>query len=696
MKLTKKILIALVAALCFSACDFESNLLTSSKSGNSSTQESKITSVLISGVSSISYNGTATYTATPVYSGSPTITYEWEIISGQDYAELSSDGKTAQITATNQTQKSQTVVLGVTASDGTNSVEASTSITIAKNGEIIEESSVDSNFALYFDLTNSKVSADNSEWYEISTSKTYFLDDSLNVKFTKENGTSTGLIKIDASDFDYELSVYLSGSMTTGGVKIQSNGNDDINLYLNGVSISSSNYPCVEITKGSAANVVLSGQNTFVDGRTYGTGYGEEYSTTSGSVYTDDDGNSVSCTVTKSAVSEGSDSKGTLYSKGNLNISGSGSLSVVQNYKNCIASKDGILTINGGSFTLKNYVSSSSTGKNGLFGGQGIIVNDGSIDFDGYGIISTSDLRKANAFKTDDEDYTSSYVKINGGTTNVKTYNGKGIAAPEVYISGGNNTFTVTGITTYAENSKTGSYYDADGVKQSNATIKFAPEGIEGDSKVVFSGGTTVVSAPDDGVNVSNSGGNLLISGGFIYVYSKGDGLDSNGNIAISDGVTVVSQTGGGNSAIDCGESREGYSFKVTGGTVFAMGASDMFSESIPSSTTIPMVYSTSLGSSSSSLAVNTSSGENLIAIKNPQTYAAALFVCSKLTNSSSYKFVKNATISGTEYISGTGIYYPASSASGGTSTSVTATTSSSSGSNSPGSNGGNRPGGRF
>lgn len=421
----------------------------------------------------------------------------------------------------------------------------------------------------------------------------------------------------------------------------------------------------------------LSGTNTLVDGRSYGTGYGEEYSTSSGDTYTDD-GVTYSCTVSKSVEKEGSDSKGTLYCKGGLTICGSGTLSVTQAYKNCIASKDGYLTIESGTYNLKNYTSNSNTGKNGLYGAKGITVNGGTITFDGKGIISTSDLRKADAFKTDDDDYPSSFVKITGGTISVTTYNGKGICAPKVYIAGGTNTFNVTGITTYAENSKTGSYYDADGVYQSNQTIKFAAEGIEGNSLVEISGGTTTVSSVDDGINVSTTGGSLNISGGFVYVRSSGDGLDSNGNITVSGGVTVVSQTGGSNAPIDGGD---GYKFTVTGSsaTVFAMGASDMFSESKPSSTTIPYICSTSLGSSSSALGVNTSSGTNLVFLESPQTYAAAIFISDELTSGSSYKFVKGASASGTEYVEGTGFYLPATSVSGGSSTSATATTASSS-----------------
>ncbi len=538
---------------------------------------------------------------------------------------------------------------------------------------------------LYFSLTDSTVSSDNSTWAEITTKKSKFFDDTVTVQFTKDDeGNSTGLIKIDATDVTQGLALYFTGTQARGGIKIQTSTDYETAVYLEDVSITSTNYPCIDITKGGAATVFLTGDNVLVDGRSYGTGYGEEYSTTEGATY-EDDGETKECGVSQNVVSEGSDSKGTLYCKGGLAVTGSGSLSVTQAYKNCIASKDGVLTIESGTITLKNYNSSSDTGKNGLFGGQGIIVSGGTVTFDGTGIVSTSDLRKANGFKTDDEDYPSSFVKLAGGSVNVTTYNGKGISAPFVYIEGGDNTFNVTGVTGFTgDDKKTGAYYDADGVlvkctgSASTSTdsdtlyIKFAAEGIEGDSGVTVSGGNTIVSAADDGINVSASGASLVISGGFLYVKAKGDGLDSNGNITVSGGVTVVSQTGGGNAPIDCGD---GCKFTVTGSdaVVFAMGTSDMFSESIPSSTVSPMIYSKSLGTSSSSLGVN-----GIIALQSPQSYGAAILISPSLTGGTSYSFVKGGTVGGTLYSSDAGVYFPAT-VSGGSSVSATATISSSS-----------------
>jgi hypothetical protein len=61
-----------------------------------------------------------------------------------------------------------------------------------------------------------------------------------------------------------------------------------------------------------------------------------------------------------------------------------------------------------------------------------------------------------------------------------------------------------------------------------------------------------------------------------LYVNAQGDGLDSNGNLTISGGETIVDgPSNDGNGALDSG-SESGGVCKVEGGTILAVGSSGM------------------------------------------------------------------------------------------------------------------------
>ena len=117
----------------------------------------------------------------------------------------------------------------------------------------------------------------------------------------------------------------------------------------------------------------------------------------------------------------------------------------------------------------------------------------------------------------------------------------------------------------------------------SNGTINVthAYEGIEG-ATVEISGGKTSIISIDDGINGANTSGyGIVVSGGELYVYAGGDGLDSNskdyyGGINFTGGKSVIISNGKADSAID---TEKGYSY--SGGYVVAIGiSSGMSSES--------------------------------------------------------------------------------------------------------------------
>lgn len=672
--------------------------------------ESKVKSVELTAASSVEANETMIVSSSTSYNGDPELTYTWEVTEGSEYVSIIPMNISCKVEANNTTEEAVTVVLKVCVSDGTNEVTDEVSITV--EGVVIEVQDSDSDAGteqtpsniensdsynsditvdtstyanvIYVDLEGGLVSHDNAKWYIISTSAVQPITN-VKVKYTEDdNGDSTNLIRINASDFSEKLAVYLSGTKSSGGVKIQSNASDVIAVYLNDAEITSSNYPCVEVTKGSACIVDLSGDNIFTDGRIFATGYGPYYTTDSsldGTAYDDED-NYVYCASGK-VEAEGSDSKGTLYCKGNLTICGDGTLEVEQSYKNCIATK-GILTIDEGTYNL------TSTGKNGLFSDVGIVINDGNLTYRGTGTLSTSECHKANGIKVD-LDTNDSYVTINGGTLNITAVSGKGISANIVNITGGKTTISSTG-TTYSSDrqgsSLTSTYYDADGVKYSE-TVTFAPEGIEGENGITISGGETVVNSNDDGLNVSTTGKTFTMTDGFLYINAtKGDGIDSNGNVVISGGKIIVYAPTGSEGSIDCGDS---YKTTITGGFIGGISGN----VTAPSSVSNAGVVLTSLSvTAGSSVAIGTSTSDICYAFTVPSEFTSSsssssssgstrpggggnsssgsnFFMCSPNMTGSSYKIYTNCSVSG-----GTawnGLYYemPTLSSSGST-TSVT------------------------
>ena len=89
------------------------------------------------------------------------------------------------------------------------------------------------------------------------------------------------------------------------------------------------------------------------------------------------------------------------------------------------------------------------------------------------------------------------------------------------------------------------------------------------------------VNAKDDGVNATaTSGIAVTVSGGMLYIYCSGDGIDSNSRtsyqgIVFSGGRTVVISVSGGNSAID---TEQGYTYE-DGAVIAVMPRGGMASE---------------------------------------------------------------------------------------------------------------------
>ena len=182
---------------------------------------------------------------------------------------------------------------------------------------------------------------------------------------------------------------------------------------------------------------------------------------------------------------------------------------------------------------------------------------------------------------TDKAEYSSKGIKaaneitLLGGNIVVKSYDDSIHSSNESALENeenalGNVTVDGANLTLYSDDDA----IHADGavmISDGSIYVVSSYEGIEGAS-VTVSGGYVSVAASDDGINsTAVSGDGIVLCGGRLYVFSGGDGIDSNSRTAYS-GIrfsgtdVVIISTSGGNSAID---TEAGYAY--TCGAVIAI-----------------------------------------------------------------------------------------------------------------------------
>lgn len=196
---------------------------------------------------------------------------------------------------------------------------------------------------------------------------------------------------------------------------------------------------------------------------------------------------------------------------------------------------------------------------------------------------------------------------------------------------------------------------DALVISDGDINITESYEGIEGLTITIDGGNISIVSS-DDGLNAaggadsSGFGGMgtdmfasnddiwIEINGGHLYVLAGGDGVDSNGNLTINGGeVYIDGPSDGGNSAIDYGDNAAAY---INGGTVVAVGSSDMVEAFDASSEQAVMSVSVSAGSAGDEIKLLDSDGNELISFTAAKTYDAVIISTADLAQGETYTLV--------------------------------------------------------
>ena len=335
-----------------------------------------------------------------------------------------------------------------------------------------------------------------------------------------------GDVTVTSKLTDTQINYILSGTTSDGSLKLYSNYKYQITL--NGVNITNTDGPAINIQSGKKCTLVLADgtTNTLADGASY--------------------------------ASSTEDQKGTLFSEGQIVFDGTGTLNVSSISKHAIASDDYISITNGS-------INVTSAGKDAIHTGDYFKMSNGTlslsptgdgIDSEGYVNISggsitfTSSVADVKAISSD------SIMTVFGGTFNL-TVNGnqsKGLKAKQnMTLNGGTYIINTAGS---AVLEASGSGYDP-----SYCTA------IKSDSSVIVKGGTFTIKATGAGGKGISADKNIEISGGQITITTTGGGaiytnetgtkdaynatcLSADQNILIADGTITLSSSGQGGKGI--------------------------------------------------------------------------------------------------------------------------------------------------
>ena len=325
-------------------------------------------------------------------------------------------------------------------------------------------------------------------------------------------------VTINADTDEREVVYHLTGTTTNGSLKVYSNYK--LELLLDNAQITNPNGAAINIQTGKKTTVRIPS--------------GTESSLCDGSTYTN--------------TPDGEDEKGTLFSEGQIEFRGKGTLNVSGLKKHAIASDD--------------YVELKNTTINILKGASdGIHVNDYFLMESGT--LSMTDLG-GDGIDADDN----GYITINGGTINltVSSDSKKGLKSGEapITISGGDITIATSGAVevtdgdpSYCTAIKANGDLTVTGGKINITASGTAGKGISVDGNALLQGGTyaitvngaggsyTTASSTSDGYSSTciSIGGNLELTGG-TYTLTTGSAATGGKCIKV-DGDAQFGATGG-------------------------------------------------------------------------------------------------------------------------------------------------------
>lgn len=292
---------------------------------------------------------------------------------------------------------------------------------------------------------------------------------------------SSGDVVVTSAIADTEINYILAGATTNGSFKIYSDYK--FRLTLNGVSITNDDGPAINIQSSKRASVYLEANttSTLIDGTTY--------------------------------ASSTEDQKAALFSEGQIEFVGQGSLAVTGNKAHAICSDD-YISVSEGVITVTKAVT------DGIHANDYFLMNGGTLN-----IASTGD----------GVDCEEGYITLNGGVLGITTSGDKGNALS----SEGNTTINNSSPIILKVSGRA-----SKGIKTGGDLI------VENASVTITTSGAAYYDTADSDIAAAsgvNCDGNMTFSAGSMTINSTGKagkGMTIDGSLNVNGGVLDITTTG--------------------------------------------------------------------------------------------------------------------------------------------------------
>lgn len=431
--------------------------------------------------------------------------------------------------------------------------------------------------------------------------------DSPHVVIGKNGNADTVTI---TSEGDYML----SGSLSDGMIIVDVDKTEKVQLVLNGVDVKSSSSAALYVKQADKAFVTLAA--------------GTANALANGGSFVAIDENNID---------------GAIFSKDDLTLNGTGSLTIDSPAGHGIVSKNE-LTIADGSYEVAAF-------SHGLTGKDSVAIAGGS-----FLVTAGEDAIKSN----NSDDVTMGSVHIFGGTFTLNAVSDGINALNEIDISGGKVTVTKSdeGLEARVINISGGETDITSADDGLNATDKRAEAAANAAAETKSGAGTQAESGAESetsdktraksktatagaGTGRGFGGGaggmdeaGINISGGIVRVDAAGDGLDSNGHLSVSGGeVYVAGPLNNGDSALDFD-----IDAVISGGTVVAAGPGGMAQNFGSGSTQGTILINTAeTNAAGSEIALLDSAGRQLVSWTAEKDFNSVVISCPEIQDGETY-----------------------------------------------------------